>query len=61
MDIQTIKFKVEEWVSDPGTMVGWLASYDRIVTTHWFMKEVVAHVLMDKENKELGNEEHVKS
>ena len=34
MDMDNIKAKVEEWVSDPGTTIGHLYSYENMLTTH---------------------------
>ena len=48
MDIKTVKDEVEEWVSDPGTMVGSISTYEWMITTHWVTKEIIAHVLMDR-------------
>ena len=61
MDIETVKDDVEECVIDLGTTVGRLSAYKWMITTHWVTKELVAHVLMDKENKALGDGELVKS
>ena len=61
MDIETIKAEVEEWVVNPGTTIGCLSSYERMITTHWVTKELVSHVLVIKENKALGDEEPIKA
>ena len=61
MDMETVKAEVEEWLMDLGTTIGRLSAYEWIITTHWVTKKLVAHVLMDRGNKDLGDKEPVKA
>lgn len=55
--METIHDEVEEWVQDPGTTAGRIAAYDRIVSTYWVTKGLFSHVLMEHENKAMGDTE----
>ena len=61
MDMDIVQAEVEEWVTGPSTIARRLFAYERIITTYWVTKELVAHVLMDRENKEMANEEPFKA
>lgn len=50
-----IREEVGEWVTDPGLTMGRVSSYERIMLSYCVVKKILFHVIMDRENKELGD------
>jgi len=52
---------VVEWLIDSGSTAIQLSAYDRIMATFLVMKGLIVGVIMEQENKEVGDEERVKA
>ena len=50
-----IQEEVEEWVMYPGTMARRESPYEHLMMVYWVMKNLMAHVTMEGDNKCQGD------
>lgn len=52
-----LREEIGEWVMDAGTTAGRLSAYDKMITTFWVTKSLLAHVLMERAHTAAGDAE----